>query len=223
MARFIDLKGKRFGRLIVVKFAGANNGALWLTKCKCGNEKTVKGTQLRSGGAKSCGCLLKENPHSVKHGGAMDGKRTPEYRTWNGIIERCSNPKSKGYCDYGGRGIAICNEWSKDFSAFLASVGNRPHPSMTIDRIENDRGYEPGNVRWATKREQARNRRNNTFVTIDGHRCLLVEACEKYGISRSIVRNRLTLGWSDEEALKTPPHSNAGRFNGDPIPSRRRA
>lgn len=117
---------------------------------------------------------------------------------------RCLDPTRADYKDYGKRGITVCDEWRNDFAAFLAYLGERPSTEYTLDRKNVDGNYEPGNVKWATKTEQARNRRNNVFVDFNGVRTLLMEACEVIGINDMTVRNRLRLGWSDEAALTTP-------------------
>ena len=102
----------------------------------------------------------------IKHGAAVRGK-TPEYDIWKAMKQRCANPNCKEFKDYGGRGITVCAEWAKDFGAFIASVGRRPAKGLTLDRIDNSKGYEPGNVRWATRAEQSRNRRVNKLDETD--------------------------------------------------------
>lgn len=123
------------------------------------------GTDLREGRHQSCGCLRDEVAavKSLTHGHAR-GRRTvcpptPEYQTWLNVKARCGNPKNPRYADYGGRGILLFSPWQEDFAAFLAAVGPKPSPRHSIDRIDNDKGYEPGNVRWATPEEQSGNRR----------------------------------------------------------------
>lgn len=148
--------GRKFGRLMVLEEAGCDKSGnpLYGCKCECGVYKIIRGQHLRAGTIKSCGCLNAEvaKERSTTHG--MDG--TPEHKTWEGMKGRCADPSAKSY---GARGITVCDEWRHDFMAFLNHVGKKPSPKHTIERIKNDVGYEPGNVRWATSAEQCINRR----------------------------------------------------------------
>ncbi len=129
---------------------------------------------------------------------------TPIYKIWQGMRDRCANPKNKGYADYGGRGIRVCPAWDRSFEAFLAAVGPRPSSAHSIDRIDNDRGYEPGNVRWATKREQNNNSRNCRIIERNGVKNTVQGWADQLGCRAAIIYTRLHKGWSDEEALKPP-------------------
>ena len=152
----IDLVDRRFGKLIVLAEAGRTKGrgAKWLCKCDCGNTKEVAGQLLRDGHTNSCGCL-----HDRVNGEAANGKQTPEYNAWAAMKNRCGNKKNKKYHRYGGRGIKVCEEWRNDYLAFLSHVGRRPSENHSLDRYPNRNGnYEPGNVRWATRKEQQANR-----------------------------------------------------------------
>ncbi len=129
----------------------------------------------------------------------------PEYNTWEGIKQRCHNPNEKRYAEYGGRGITVCVRWRESFEAFLADVGSRPSPEHSLDRLDNDRGYEPGNVRWATRSQQQRNRRTtNHRLTFRGETRCVTEWAEILGISERTLRARAVRGWSAERALTTP-------------------
>lgn len=140
--------------------------------------------------------------HIERHGLCPRGvPMTPEYRAWKAAIERCENPKCKYYKNYGGRGVAFCAEWRQSFTAFLAAVGPRPSRAHSLDRIKNELGYEPGNVRWATRREQNRNRRGLKMITWRGETLCLQEWSERVGISDHTIRTRLQRGWPIDRAL----------------------
>ncbi len=132
---------------------------------------------------------------------AGDG-RTPECVAWDGIKTRCNNPNSRAYHRYGGRGIRLCQEWQGSFAAFLAHVGPRPGPGYSIDRIDNDRGYEPGNVRWATAKQQANNTRANIRVTVGGVTKTPEEWSRIYGVRARLIRQRVWNGWDGERAVR---------------------
>lgn len=158
--------GQRFGRWTVL--AGApryKHQARFLCRCDCGTERDVFAFVLLDGTSTSCGCFMRENngrligKRSLRHGETVGRIQSIEYKVWQWAIDRCENPKNKSFHDYGGRGIRMCPEWRHSFPAFLAEVGRRPGPEYSIDRIDNERGYEPGNVRWATKSQQMKNRR----------------------------------------------------------------
>lgn len=145
--------GQRYGRLVAIEFVDRDQYGhqRWKFLCDCGREKVILASRVCAGRTKACGCLMGTQ---TKHG----RWNTTEYRIWLGMGTRCNNPKDHMYVYYGARGIAICERWQK-FENFYADVGSRPSPSHSIDRIDNDGNYEPGNVRWATKSQQALNRR----------------------------------------------------------------
>jgi hypothetical protein len=127
--------------------------------------------------------------------------KTAEYRAWRHMITRCTNPNTPDYPRYGGRGIAVDPAWRASFLVFLADVGARPSPAHTLDRIDNDGPYAPGNVRWATRLEQAQNTRNVTPLMHDGQTYSLSEWSRRTGIPQMTIKNRLLLGWTVTEAL----------------------
>lgn len=164
-----NLKGLRFGRLVVVEQTEFRNrgSVLWKCRCDCGNELIAPSSKLAYGRKQSCGCLrIETSKRTAKTGNnrrTHGMKHTKLYQVWNMIKYRCHSPKYPQWKDYGGRGIAICEEWSNSFQAFYDYVSQLPHfgeEGYSIDRINNDGNYEPGNVRWATRTEQNRNRRN---------------------------------------------------------------
>ena len=168
--KLVDLTGQRFGRLVVLRRAdNIGRQTAWLCKCDCGNESIVLGYALRRGTIQSCGCGRNEaarergKVNARKHGGI--GTRL--YSIWRGMKLRCYNPKAKAYHRYGGRGITLCDEWRHDFATFRDwALNNGYADNLTIDRINNDRGYSPENCRWITMKAQADNRSNSKIKYI---------------------------------------------------------
>lgn len=151
-----------YGRWAVIgKQRGRDQYIRVLCRCSCGAERSVLTKSLRGGFSTKCrDCADKSRPPgNLRHGASRFGRLSPEYISWRGILQRCADPNCKAWKYYGGRGIKVSRLWRHDFAAFLAHVGKRPSRKHSIDRINNDRGYFPGNVRWATAVQQANNRR----------------------------------------------------------------
>lgn len=196
-----DMKDKRFGRLIVKEYAGKSK---WVCLCDCGKVKAIDGNKLRSGETLSCGCLQKERSREANtiHGQTQ----TRLYAIYRGIIQRCTNPNVKGFIRYGGRGITICEEWRQSFETFREwSIVNGYSDELTIDRIDNDKGYSPENCRWANYTVQGRNRRNVRKITYKGKEKTFLEWSKEKGVSVHTLRYRiLKLHWSIEKAFNVP-------------------
>lgn len=203
--RRLKLTGKRFGRLVVIGISHKDKHGRWLwdTKCDCSVSKSILGNAMNSGLIKSCGCLHKEN--RFKHGMI----ETTIYSSWKAMKARCLNPKSKSYHNYGNRGIMICERWLNSFENFLADMGEKSE-GLTLERINNDKGYYKENCKWATRKEQANNRRlaNKKYIIIDFNGCKLTisQWAKKLNIKRATLKNRLHLGWPIERALTEKAH-----------------
>lgn len=175
--RFKDLTGKVFARWSVLSFAGMHpkNGAMWNCRCECGTERAVLGKYLWTSKSRSCGCynldLIVER--NTTHGYTC-GTKCPEYIAWENMRKRCNCITDPRYKWYGSRGISVCERWN-DFELFLSDIGPRPSPKHTIDRIDNDGNYEPGNVRWTTWAVQQNNRRPRNTVVKDRRQKVMVK------------------------------------------------
>lgn len=208
-------EGQRFGRLVLVRLAEPERiikgkRYYWLCACDCGNEVIVRADKLKSGNTTSCKCVQ----HSTGAGkGKHNGWRSPEYVTWLKMKGRCCNESSDKYAEYGGRGIKVCDRWLDSFPAFLEDMGKKPTPAHTIERIDNDKGYSPENCRWATRKEQQRNRRTCHYLTHDGKTLSIAEWAEVTGIVANTIANRIFNGWSTEQALTIPPIPREARRN----------
>lgn len=197
-----DWTGHKFGRLTVISTTFRSAGVSFVScRCDCGVEKKVRLGALGKS-SKSCGCLHREalSLRRKTHGATSGGKRTPIYRIWSGIKERCESPTCKGFQAYGGRGIKLCERWDK-FENFLADMGPRPSHNHSIDRKDNDGNYEPGNCRWATDTEQSRNRSCTVNLSISGRvQCVSAWATE-LNMSRATLDWRLKHGFPIEKIL----------------------
>ena len=170
--------------------------------CECGQIKIALQKDVLSGHTKSCGCLREETARSLKksHGGSC----TRLYKTWGNMIQRCNNPNNNSYVNYGGRGITICDVWIDSFEEFRDwAETNGYRNDLSIDRIDNDKGYGPDNCRWVTNQEQQANTRNNTNLTLNGESHHISEWARIIGISQSALSHRLRRGWDVTKALMT--------------------
>lgn len=192
----IDELGNPYGKLTVIEYAGRSKSgdSLWVCRCKCGNTTTVARGDLRKsyGGTKSCGCGRKTQ------GG---GWGTTEYTTWKEMKRRCCNARYCEYHLYGGRGITICKRWQTSFINFLADMGKKPFPEATIDRIDNNGNYEPGNCRWATRMEQGQNTRKVRLLTYNGKTMCLRAWARRLEITHRTLSMRIKRGWPPDKVF----------------------
>lgn len=201
-ANYVDLTGQRFGMLTVIERAGntPSGSALWRCRCDCGNETVVRTAVLNNGHTTSCGCQKLQS--RLRHG--MND--TPLYSSWECMISRCYNPNNIGYDNYGGRGISVCDDWRNDFINFQNwAEENNYQEGLTIDRININGNYEPDNCRWATRLEQANNRRTCLYFEINGEVHSLKDWCRIMNLPYKTIQTRISkLGWSFEQAISTP-------------------
>ncbi len=209
-SRLVDLTGKTFGKITALSFhsrAEKTGHAIWLVKCSCGKEFTVKQNNLSTGHTKSCGCLKMEkatgNKHSFKHGHGA-GARSSEFNIWVGMKQRCHNPKATGYIQYGGRGIQVCDRWLNSFENFLADMGLKPSSNHTIERTDTDGDYCPENCIWLKAFDQQSNRRNNVKIEHNGEILTATEWERKMGVTPGRIHSRIWNGWSPVDAITTP-------------------
>lgn len=195
MAKFLDLSGRRFGRVVVLR-RDVNRGrrVTFLCKCDCGNTFTTTSTTLQSGSTKSCGCLRKELDKARSDAKTNKPKRL--YTMWVNIKSRCFNKNRPDYKYYGGRGITVYEKWIKNFIVFRNwALSSGYNESLTIDRINNNGNYEPENCRFVTRKEQSRNTRRNRYYKGKP----IVQLCEEYGLDYGYVRRRLNF-YKDPES-----------------------
>lgn len=196
------MKGKRFGRWFVLSEKGKNRDGkiLWECKCDCGKIGLVSGKVLRLKKSRSCGCLNKEllRIRSITHGGCG----TILHNRWRGMLQRCKNPNNKNYQCYGGRGITVCERW-KSFENFRGDMEQTFKPRLTLDRIDNNKGYSKENCKWATQIEQARNTRRNHLIIIGGITKTLSEWSEISKLSSYTIFSRIKRGWSNDLLLSS--------------------
>lgn len=201
-----NLTGQRFGRLVALGPVARdrNHHIVWLCQCDCGNETRVTLQELRAGKTKSCGCIRREGVRLWNKTHGMT--RTKIHNTWLRMKQRCTVPSAKDYIYYGERGILVCDGWLHSFEAFHAYVSqlcNFGEVGYSLDRIDNDGNYEPGNVQWATQTQQMQNTRRNHLFEYNGETLCLTEWARRAGISEKTFRSRLRYGWNIERILTT--------------------
>ena len=206
--RMIDITGKRYGHVVVISRHGRKYGRIaWLCKCDCDNELIATTDELRRGYVVSCGCQRAKTMHDISYKHGMTGTRL--FKIWSCMKQRCLNPNYNQFYLYGGRGITICSEWENDFPAFAEWAKNNGYnDTLTIDRIDCNKGYCPDNCRWVTYKSQANNKRNNRKLTYKNETHTISEWAEIKGISYSCLKSRIKLGWDVEDALEKPVRWN---------------
>lgn len=192
--KYEDLTGKRFGKLTVLEIAEnkskTDKHKRWKCLCDCGNYTVKSSAHLKDGNAKSCGCIN----HGLSH--------TRLFTIWASMKDRCYNKSHNQYKNYGARGITVCDEWRKTFLSFYSwALNNGYTDELSIDRINNDKGYCPDNCRWATMKEQQNNKRTNRVITYCGKTQTLTQWAEEIGVNRNTLLYRLKRGWTIERAL----------------------
>lgn len=197
-----DLTGMVFNNLTVIRFIGrTNNRYLWECRCACGSILNVDRNNFVSGHTKSCGCLLLifMAKKFTTHG---ESDKTKEYRAWCSIKKRCFTKSIAAYSRYGGRGITMYAPWAESYTNFLQDVGRAPSRYHSIERVNNDGNYEPGNVCWATMKQQNNNRRSNHNITYNGQTKNIKTWCDQLGLNARKIRQRINRGWSPEKAFE---------------------
>lgn len=184
----LDIQGVRFGRLVATEYLGARR---WRCVCDCGAETSVVGYQLKAGRSQSCGCLRAELMRTTKRKHGMSN--TPEWRTYQAMMARCTDSKCERYPNYGGRGIKVCDRWAQSFSDFYSDMGDRP-AGYSIERINNDGHYEPANCVWASQAVQARNTTRTIRITFNGKEQCLTDWARETGIAYGTMYERFSKG-----------------------------
>lgn len=215
MSNLVDLTGQSFGRLTVVgRAANSKNGkAMWFCNCTCGNSCIAYAGNLRNGQTKSCGCLHKEKFNNTVHG----KRHSKLYLKWQNMKKRCYNAKADRYKNYGGKAnnpITVCPEWANSFKAFYDwAISNGYKDGLSIDRIDNDKGYCPENCRWVTFLEQANNKTTNKMICYKGKTQSLSRWSRELKMNYSMLYLRLKKGWPVEKAFSTPNLKNKDILN----------
>lgn len=197
--------GSRFGKLVVGAPEMGKRQMGYACQCDCGNTTNAGPYGLIHARVISCGCVKRASGSRLRHGHARKGAVTAEHKIWQGMMTRCSNKNEPAYACYGARGITVCDRWLL-FENFLSDMGERPSAAHSIDRYPDNNGnYEPGNCRWATSSEQARNRRSSRIIEINGKSMVFADAADRFGVPYGTAKTRIAEGWSPEEAFGLAP------------------
>jgi len=209
MSKFIDLTGKRFGFLTVIKLSdkkeNKDSHLKWDCVCDCGNEKSIIGRSLITGATKSCGCYFKKCiiENNKKNNTTHNMCKTPLYQKWGKMKNRCSCPNNPSYKHYGGKGICVCERW-QTFENFYDDMFDSYVEGLSIERIDNNLGYCKENCKWIPFCEQPRNTSQNIIIELNGIQYILADLSRKYNIPYSALRTRLLRGWTVEDAISIP-------------------
>ena len=214
MKKRIDLTGKRFNRLVVVKEVDKNKYGTrqWLCKCDCGKYVIDTSNHITTGHTKSCGCYKIEFAKNsfTKHG----EKYTRLYNIWCSMKQRCYDENCNNYTRYGGKGISVCDEWNNSYECFRDwSMRNGYKDNLSIDRVNNNGNYEPDNCRWATRKTQSNNKSSNHVITYNGITKTVKQWSEDININYGTLLSRFLRGWSIERALKQPVRKGGRNSN----------
>ena len=212
MPAFKNLTGQRFGKLTALYRTECHKRTEWMCQCDCGVRKSIWSNALTRSEATHCGCqtFAHRSRARTKHGSARPGKKTRTYNIWIALRQRCNDPNSINYPNYGGRGISVCPEWDS-FEQFLQDMGKVPSKHHSIGRIDVNLGYSPSNCRWETQTQQARNTRRNHLITYNGQTKCMAEWAEHIGISYHTFRTRINLGWPIERVMTQQPRKSPGK------------
>ena len=207
-----QMVGKHFGKLTVIQFVGRNKDYrdMWECQCVCGNKTVTDGKSLRNGNTKSCGCMKRTEAarKNTKHGSS----KTRLYHIWTGIKRRCLNPNDPKYKNYGHRGITICREWRENFVGFQEwAISHGYTDSMSIERIDVNKGYEPANCTWIPPSKQALNKTTTKRIEFNGETKSMSEWAKELGLNYGTLKSRIDHGWDPERALTENIHNNHGR------------
>ncbi len=209
----IDLTGHRYGRWLVESFYSESipKHRMWNCICECGTRRVVNAKNLKAGKSKSCGCLKSELIHKRLFKGGEERTGSSEYKSWCMMIQRCTSTTNQDYKHYGGRGITVFEEWRKSFDKFLEYMGKKPSREYSIERIDHNGNYEPGNVTWIHKSKQPLNSRRNNMITWNGKTQCLSEWAKETGLDYHTLQSRVhRFGWKPPELFKKPKKMGNG-------------
>lgn len=210
--RFSAYVGETIGRLRIDKYVPGvkldGTRPVYVCTCTCGTVKTVSPYSLVYGGVESCGCWASERMAATNVERSVHGMcGTPEYAVWQAMLDRCRNENSRVYADYGGRGIDVCESWKTSFENFITDMGRRPVGALTLERVDNNKGYGPDNCVWATYKVQGNNKRNTVRVTAYGKTQTVRQWADETGLEYQTIYSRLRCGWDPEQAVSEGKHA----------------